>query len=205
MTKDRLAIVRIVDDNDEYRNSETFLLRMFGYNVADYSSALDFLEKDDPAIPGCLILDVKMPEMSGLEPQKVMTEKELGLPIIFLTGHGDVEMAVNTLHRGASDFLLKPVAPERLKESVARAIEADRNNRAKKRIQEEAKEKYNQLTEREKDVCRLVVKGLLNKQIAIELGISEHTVKVHRASIKYKLQVQTPVDLVNLVQQVNAK
>lgn len=116
MTKDRLAIVRIVDDNDEYRNSETFLLRMFGYNVADYSSALDFLEKDDPAIPGCLILDVKMPEMSGLELQKIMTEKELGLPTIFLTGHGDVEMAVNTLHRGASDFLLKPVAPERLKE-----------------------------------------------------------------------------------------
>ena len=144
MTKDRLAIVRIVDDNDEYRNSETFLLRMFGYNVADYSSALDFLEKDDPAIPGCLILDVKMPEMSGLELQKVMTEKELGLPIIFLTGHGDVEMAVNTLHRGASDFLLKPVAPERLKESVARAIEADRNNRAKKRIQEEAKETNSQ-------------------------------------------------------------
>lgn len=205
MTKDRLAIVRIVDDNDEYRNSETFLLRMFGYNVADYSSALDFLEKDDPAIPGCLILDVKMPEMSGLELQKIMTEKELGLPIIFLTGHGDVEMAVNTLHRGASDFLLKPVAPERLKESVARAIETDRSNRAKKRIQEEAKEKYNQLTEREKDVCRLAVQGLLNKQIAIELGISEHTVKVHRASIKYKLQVQTPVDLVNLVQQVHAE
>lgn len=111
MTKDRLTIVRIVDDNDEYRNSETFLLRMFGYSVVDYPSALDFLEKDDPAIPGCLILDVKMPEMSGLELQKVMTEKELGLPIIFLTGHGDVEMAVNTLHHGASDFLLKPVAP----------------------------------------------------------------------------------------------
>ena len=189
MTKDRLTIVRIVDDNDEYRNSETFLLRMFGYSVVDYPSALDFLEKDDPAIPGCLILDVKMPEMSGLELQKVMTEKELGLPIIFLTGHGDVEMAVNTLHH----------------ESVARAIEADRNNRTKKRIQEEAEEKYNQLTEREKDVCRLVVQGLLNKQIAIELGISEHTVKVHRASIKYKLQGQTPVDLVNLVQQVNAE
>ncbi len=203
MTRDRLAVVRIVDDNEEYRNSEAFMLRMFGYNVVDYSSPLIFLEEDDPSVPGCLILDVKMPEMSGLELQKIMTEKELGLPIIFLTGHGDVEMAVNTLHRGAEDFLLKPVSPERLKECVERAINSDRNRRQKEKRKQLAKEKYDQLTEREKEVCQLVIQGLLNKQIAIELGISEHTVKVHRASIKYKLQAQTPVDLVNVIKQMN--
>ncbi|GAB1824774.1 response regulator transcription factor [Turicimonas sp. TL08] len=204
MTKNRMAVVRIVDDNDEYRNSEAFMLRMFGYNVVEYVSALSFLEEDNPAIPGCVILDVKMPEMTGIELQQVMTEKEIGLPIIFLTGHGDVEMAVHTLQRGASGFLLKPVSPDKLKESVEKALETDRSLRELQRNKKLAKEKFESLTMREKEVCELVVKGLLNKQIAIELGITEHTVKVHRASIKYKLQVNTPVALVNLLQEAKS-
>lgn len=204
MTKNRMAVVRIVDDNDEYRNSEAFMLRMFGYNVVEYVSAVSFLEEDNPAIPGCVILDVKMPEMTGIELQQVMTEKEIGLPIIFLTGHGDVEMAVHTLQRGASGFLLKPVSPDKLKESVEKALETDRLLRELQRNKKLAKEKFESLTMREKEVCELVVKGLLNKQIAIELGISEHTVKVHRASIKYKLQVNTPVALVNLLQEAKS-
>ncbi|MBS4846057.1 MAG: response regulator transcription factor [Burkholderiales bacterium] len=199
-----MAVVRIVDDNDEYRNSEAFMLRMFGYNVVEYVSALSFLEEDNPAIPGCVILDVKMPEMTGIELQQVMTEKEIGLPIIFLTGHGDVEMAVHTLQRGASGFLLKPVSPDKLKESVEKALETDRSLRELQRNKKLAKEKFESLTMREKEVCELVVKGLLNKQIAIELGITEHTVKVHRASIKYKLQVNTPVALVNLLQEAKS-
>ena len=204
MTKNRMAVVRIVDDNDEYRNSEAFMLRMFGYNVVEYVSALSFLEEDNPAIPGCVILDVKMPEMTGIELQQVMTEKEIGLPIIFLTGHGDVEMAVHTLQRGASGFLLKPVLPDKLKESVEKALETDRSLRELQRNKKLAKEKFESLTMREKEVCELVVKGLLNKQIAIELGITEHTVKVHRASIKYKLQVNTPVALVSLLQEAKS-
>lgn len=204
MTKNRMAVVRIVDDNDEYRNSEAFMLRMFGYNVVEYVSALSFLEEDNPAIPGCVILDVKMPEMTGIELQQVMTEKEIGLPIIFLTGHGDVEMAVHTLQRGASGFLLKPVSPDKLKESVEKALETDRSLRELQRNKKLAKEKFESLTMREKEVCELVVKGLLNKQIAIELGITEHTVKVHRASIKYKLQVNTPVALVSLLQEAKS-
>lgn len=204
MTKNRMAVVRIVNDNDEYRNSEAFMLRMFGYNVVEYVSALSFLEEDNPAIPGCVILDVKMPEMTGIELQQVMTEKEIGLPIIFLTGHGDVEMAVHTLQRGASGFLLKPVSPDKLKESVEKALETDRSLRELQRNKKLAKEKFESLTMREKEVCELVVKGLLNKQIAIELGITEHTVKVHRASIKYKLQVNTPVALVNLLQEAKS-
>ena len=201
MRKNKMSVVRIVDDNEEYRNSEAFMLRMFGYNVADYPSALSFLEEDDPSIPGCLILDVKMPEMSGIELQQVMTEKEIRLPVIFLTGHGDVEMAVHTIQKGASGFLQKPVAPEKLKEAVAKALETDLLCREQELHRQHAKEKYDSLTGREKEVCELVVKGLLNKQIAIELGITEHTVKVHRASIKYKLQVNTPVALVNLLQE----
>lgn len=204
MTKNKMAVVRIVDDNDEYRDSEAFMLRMFGYNVVEYVSAVSFLEEDNPAIPGCVILDVKMPEMTGIELQQVMTEKEIGLPIIFLTGHGDVEMAVHTLQRGASGFLLKPVSPDKLKESVEKALETDRSLRELQRNKKLAKEKFESLTMREKEVCELVVKGLLNKQIAIELGITEHTVKVHRASIKYKLQVNTPVALVNLLQEAKS-
>ena len=145
-----------------------------------------------------------MPEMTGIELQQVMTEKEIGLPIIFLTGHGDVEMAVHTLQRGASGFLLKPVSPDKLKESVEKALETDRSLRELQRNKKLAKEKFESLTMREKEVCELVVKGLLNKQIAIELGITEHTVKVHRASIKYKLQVNTPVALVNLLQEAKS-
>ncbi len=203
MTRPSHALIRLVDDNADYRASEAFMLRMLGYNVAEYESALDFLENDDPLIPGCLMLDVKMPDMSGLELQDVMTERSIGLPIVFLTGHGDVEMAVDAMHKGACDFLLKPADPEKLKKSIERALAENRLQEEAQADKTRAQERFNELTEREKDVSRLVVRGLLNKQIAAELGISEHTVKVHRAAARYKLQTRTPVDFVNLLKLID--
>lgn len=196
------SIIRIVDDNEEFRDSEAFMLRMLGYNVLSYESAQRFLEDDDPTIPGCVLLDVQMPEMDGLELQQLMADKSIGLPVIFLTGHGDVQMAVQTLHRGASDFLTKPATAEQLKNSIARALEQDKENRSKAGQKEEALKLYRQLTDREKEVCKAVAQGKLNKQIAFDLGITEHTVKVHRASAKYKLRVNTPIDFVNFLKLI---
>lgn len=202
MTRSPLTVIRLVDDNADYRASEAFMLRMLGYNVAEYVSALDFLENDDPSVAGGLVLDVKMLEMTGLELQDVMTEKSIGLPIIFLTGHGDIEMAVDALHKGAFDFLVKPADPEKLKASVERALAANQTQHAVETDTQEARKRFALLTAREKDVCRLVVKGLLNKQIAGELGITEHTVKVHRAAARYKLKARTTVDLVHHLQLI---
>lgn len=195
MAKRTFSLVRVVDDDEEYRRSEAFMLRMMGLNVAEYAGALQFLEEDDPEVPGCVILDVRMPGMDGLELQEAMTGKSIGLPVIFLTGHGDVEMAVSALHKGAADFLLKPADPEKLKAAVDRALAKSEKLFARKAEETEAKERFAQLTERERDVCVRIARGLLNKQIAIELGISEHTVKVHRASVKYKLKAKTPLEL----------
>ena len=152
MTRSPLTVIRLVDDNADYRASEAFMLRMLGYNVAEYVSALDFLENDDPSVAGCLVLDVKMPEMTGLELQDVMTEKSIGLPIIFLTGHGDIEMAVDALHKGAFDFLVKPADPEKLKASVERALAANQTQHAVETDTQEARERFALLTARENDV-----------------------------------------------------
>ena len=202
MTNTGLTLIRLVDDNAAYRASEAFMLRMLGYNVAEYESARDFLENDDPLVTGCLVLDVKMPDMTGLELQDIMAERSIELPIVFLTGHGDVEMAVDSLHKGACDFLLKPVDPEKLKKSIEQALATCRNRKAAEDDRTKALKRFQELTEREKDVSRLVVRGLLNKQIAAELGISEHTVKVHRAAARSKLQARTPVDFVNLMKLI---
>lgn len=202
MAKRTFPLVRVVDDNEDFRKSEVFMLRMMGCNVADYASALDFLENDDPETPGCVILDVRMPEMDGLELQDVMTEKAIGLPIIFLTGHGDIEMAVRAVQKGAIDFLQKPAKPAKLRAAVERALAKCEEQAAEDADLEEARSAFEKLTEREKEVSRLVARGLLNKQIAFELGISEHTVKVHRASARYKLKARTPIDFVNRLKEL---
>lgn len=195
-------IVRLIDDDLEYLESEAYLLRKLGYSVISYAGAQDFLENGDSDSPGCAVIDIKMPQIDGLQLQRILREREIFLPIIFLTGHGEIDMAVYAVQNGAVGFLQKPIDAEALGKHIEKAFEIDDRARSSAKNIEEAKNRFNLLTLREKEVCALLVKGFLNKQIAYELGISEHTVKVHRASARNKMKIRTPIEFVKLMEKV---
>ena len=176
------SLVRIVDDDETVAKSYEFMLRCAGWNCRIFNSAEDYLVSENVQI-GCLILDVRMPGLSGLQlPQKLeILEREI--PIIFVTGHGDVDMAVMALKRGAQDFMLKPVDPQRLKGAVFQACQSDLLHFLRS------------LSQREREVAQLLAQGLLYKQIAERLGCSERTVKFHKARIAEKLGVKTPAEI----------
>ena len=188
-------LARIIDDEETVRNSEAFMLRMGGINAVAYESAEEFLARDDLRHPGCLVLDVRMPGMSGLELQEEMTRRGIALPILFLSGHGDISMAVSTLKRGTEDFCEKPVEPAKLRESVRRMISKNIAHRREAIDVERKRERFAMLTEREQLVVRLVARDMLNKQIAAELDIQEHTVKIHRSNACRKLEVRSALEL----------
>ena len=190
------VLVRIVDDDSDLRAAIRFLLESEGWEVADYYSAADFLLNDDPEIPGCLILDVRMPEMNGIELQGELKQHLRQIPIVFLSAHGDIEMAVKTLHEGAVDFLTKPVQEDKLVPVISRAVKLDLIKRGLSFDHEEIKERYKELTERETQIVSLLIKGLLNREIGERLGISTRTVEVHRARAFKKLQVHTISELI---------
>lgn len=196
-------LVRIVDDEASVRNSAVFNMRVAGIDAVSYESAVDFLEHDDLKIPGCVVLDVRMPEMSGLELQDVMIERGIDLPIVFLTGHGDVSMAVSALQKGAGDFCEKPVEPAVLREKVKKFCEQSIAHLAEKAELTAMREAFETLTSREKDVMRLVAKDQMNKVIAIDLGIQEHTVKIHRANACRKLNVRSAIEIHNYLLRIN--
>ena len=188
------ALVRIVDDEETIRNSELFIFKLAGIKAVAYTCAEEFLAKDDPEIPGCIILDLRMLEMSGLELQRSLTEMNSDLPIVFLTGHGTVDAAVMALKNGASDFLQKPVKPEKLLEVVKKLIEGHLIVRERKATLKKMHAAFETLTDREKEVIREVSRGKLNKQIAFDLDIAEHTVKIHRGNALKKLGLRTAVE-----------
>lgn len=190
------VLVRIVEDDSDLRAAIRFLLESEGWEVADYYSAADFLLNDDPEIPGCLILDVRMPEMTGIELQGELKQHLRQIPIVFLSAHGDIEMAVKTLHEGAVDFLTKPVQEDKLVPVISRAVKLDLIKRGLSFDHEEIKERYKELTERETQIVSLLIKGLLNREIGERLGISTRTVEVHRARAFKKLQVHTISELI---------
>ena len=190
------VLVRIVDDDSDLRAAIRFLLESEGWEVADYYSAADFLLSDDPEIPGCLILDVRMPEMTGIELQGELKQHLRQIPIVFLSAHGDIEMAVKTLHEGAVDFLTKPVQEDKLVPVISRSVKLDLIKRGLSFDHEEIKERYKELTERETQIVSLLIKGLLNREIGERLGISTRTVEVHRARAFKKLQVHTISELI---------
>ena len=190
--------MRIVDDDPDQLASLEIMLSAEGWDVACYERASDFFAEDTPSRPGCLILDVRMPEISGLEMQEELNRREYPLPILFLTGHGDVDMAVHTLKKGAKDFLLKPVDAPRLLTSVATIVQEDCDQRAMPLDSAAWKRKFRELTEREQEIVRYVASGLLNRQIAERLGISERTVHAHRLSAYRKLNVHNVADLAPL-------
>ena len=170
--------------------------------MRSYTDALDFVEHDDFSDPGCLLLDVRMPKMSGLELQELMSIKGIELPIVFVSGHGDVDMVVHALKHGADDFLQKPVNEVRLLQALDAAVARDLERRAKLKITQTLAETYDTLTDREKEVVGFVAQGLMNKVIADKMGISERTVQIHRGVACKKLGVRTVVDIVKLLQKL---
>lgn len=197
------AIIRIIDDDDAMRKSWNFLIEEEGWKTRCFSSALRFLEEDNRADLGCAVLDVRMPDMSGIELQQVMQLQHNGLPIIFVSAHGSIDMAVQALKDGAVDFLPKPVSAERLLNAIEKAVTFDFQRRQELKITDERREAFDKLTIREKMVARKVALGLLNKQIADALNISEKTVQVHRGAVCRKLGVKSAVGVAAILRSLH--
>jgi len=201
MTNPLDPIVFVVDDYAPGRKSISRLLRAAGFVVASFASAQEFLAQYDPAACGCLVLDLAMPDIGGLELQSILADKGSFLPIIFLTAHGDVSTSVQAMKHGAVDFLTKPVDDEDLLTAVRVAIEKDRVLRREQAELVEIRERLATLTRREREVLEYVVAGRLNKQIASDLGTVEQTVKVHRAHVMQKMKVHSVAELVRLTER----
>lgn len=197
-SKDTLGVVHVVDDDEAVRDSLQWLLEASSYRVATYDSAEAFLAGFDPNAIACLILDVRMPGMSGLELQDELLARKLNLPIIFITGHGDVPMAVSTMKKGAVDFIEKPFDQTALKALVERMLAHAREAAAATERQRLNEALLARLTPREQQVLERIVAGRLNKQIADDLGISIKTVEAHRANIMDKLRANTVADLMRV-------
>ncbi len=190
--------VFVVDDDQAARESLRWLLESVGHRVSCYPSAREFLEIYDGKVPGCLVLDVRMPGMSGLELQSLLLERNWCLPVIIVTGHGDVPMAVRAMKAGAVDFLQKPYNDQALLDRIQQALELCSQRRRNLSELAQIQDNYLQLTPREREVAALVVAGKANKVIAIELGLSPKTIEVHRANVMYKMQAHSLSELVQM-------
>jgi len=201
VTDDQTPTVFLIDDDLSVRRGLSRLIRLSGFKVETFASAADFLESSDNSGPGCIILDVKMPGLSGLDLQAEMTRKAYAMPIIFISGHSDVPIAAEAMKEGAVDFLIKPVDRDHLLKAIQTALDNDRAGRQAHAKLQQTRAKLDKLTPREFEVTRFVVAGLLNKQIAYELGITEDTVKIHRGRMMSKMSVVSVADLVRLTQK----
>ncbi len=190
------AAVHLVDDDDSFRKAVGRLLRTAGYRVLTYETAADLLAQLPLTVPGCVVLDVKLPGMSGPELQQCLIERGADVPIIFLTGHADIPVSVRTIKAGAEDFLIKPVEGKLLIEAIERAIASHRIDQGRSGEIAAVRALFEQLTPREREVFQLVVHGKLNKQIAHELDITERTVKAHRQSAMEKLKAHSLLEMV---------
>jgi len=193
--------VFVVDDYAPVRRAVSRLLRAAGFVVLAFASPQEFLAEYDPRTPGCLVLDLDMPAVNGLELQRILAKKGSVLPIIFLSGHGDIPKSVQAMKHGASDFLTKPVNDKDLLAAIRVAIEKDRALRREQTELSEIRARLATLTPREREVLEYVVAGKLNKQIAGDLGTVEQTVKVHRAHVMQKMRVQSVAELVRLTER----
>jgi FixJ family two-component response regulator len=193
----RSPVVHVVEDHESSRKATTRLLHAAGYAVHVYGSAGEFLAKM-PDGPGCLVLDMRLPGESGLDLQERLRTTTNAMPIVFLSGQSDVPKTVRAMKAGAVDFLTKPVDASVLLESVARAISRDADNRASTTRRQELGERYERLTPREREVFAHVISGQLNKQIAFDLGTTEHTIKVHRQRVMQKLEAESLADLIRI-------
>jgi FixJ family two-component response regulator len=199
---DDTATVFLVDDDPSILRALTRLLRAGGHNVSAFRSPREFLVQHDAAVPGCVVLDLAMPGLSGLELQTALAAAGCQRPIVFLSGQGDVPSSVRAMKAGAVDFLTKPVSEENLLAAIERAMDRDRRMRGARAELQAIGERLNRLTPREREVFQHVVAGQLNKQIAADLGTVEKTVKVHRSRVMEKMGVRSLADLVRMAERV---
>ena len=198
MITDDAPVVFIVDDDAGVRRSIQDLLSSVALPSEAFATAQEFVESKRAAHPGCLVLDVRLPGTSGLDFQRELAQAGVTLPVIFISGHGDVPLTVRAMKSGAVEFLTKPFRPQELLDAVQEALERDRTLRAKGRDAAEVRNRYNTLTAREREVMELVVSGLLNKQIAAKLGTGEHTVKIHRGRAMDKMNANSLAALIRM-------
>jgi FixJ family two-component response regulator len=194
------STVFVIDDDEEIRSALGGLFRSVGLNVELFGSAADFLDRPLPDGPGCLVVDVRLPGLSGLDFQGVLERSEAHLPIVFMTGYGDIPMSVRAMKGGAVDFLTKPFRDQDMLDAVMAALEMDRQRRRKDGALAGVRERFARLSPREKEIMTLVTKGLMNKQVAGELGLSEITVKIYRGQAMRKMAAATLADLVRMAE-----
>jgi len=196
-------VVFVVDDDEELRLALDNLFRSVGLQARLFGSAAEFLKAGRADAPGCLVLDIRLPGVSGLEFQGQLARMGIELPIVFMTGHGDVPMSVRAMKAGAVDFLTKPFRDQDMLDAVSSAIEADRQRRAAAEAGRDVRARFESLSPREREVMTLVTRGLMNKQVAGELGLSEITVKLYRAQAMRKMSADTLADLVRMAEQLS--
>ena len=200
--KDADAIVFVVDDDPSIREAIKSLVSLEGLRVETFGSAQEFLRSERPELPGCVVLDVELPGLSGLDLQRELAAHGINLPIVFITGYGDIPMSVRAMKAGATEFLTKPFRDQDLLDAIQQALERDRAARQHSREIADLRERFDGLTSREREVMSLVVAGWLNKQIGFELEISEITVKIHRGRVMNKMGAQSLAELVRMTEKL---
>ena len=200
-----VPVVLVIDDDESMRRGLTNLFESVGLRVEAFGSAPELLQKKLPDVPSCVVLDIRLPGMSGLDFQDLLEKAAIHIPIVFVTGHGDITMSVKAMKAGAADFLTKPFRQQEMLDAVTAAIERDRKRRKDEKIVSNLRALFETLTPREREILALVAAGLMNKQIAAEIGIAEITVKIHRGRIMKKMGTRSLADLVRITETLGIR